>query len=318
MENMEKIPTSERAAPADFERAIDLNRENKKKISKSFIGNAGIFTGVFIMFVVVMVVTTDISLNTFEDAAAVWLDFFLLMFCSYSMYVNCADSGMRYGLRTDKYISTINMFEQIKKYIINSKLQSGMPKFCRYYIETELKSIRSSTLAIVGLSYEEYESQWLGKDEDYIRACTELSSSQKDAVIKANCYDPVVLTPEMIMRRGRRNGRRSPLGVTPETKKAVNYVVKFITTFVVAFAFSIIVLDVVSEPTWVTFATCCLKLVTIVMNGFSGYKYGYENIVFDTVNYVSDQTDLMRQAVDYIESNDDDRDSPCRHFCVEE
>ena len=54
-----------------------------------------------------------------------------------------------------------------------------------------------------------------------------------------------------------------------------------------------------------------------VMNGFTGYKFGYENIVFDTVNYMDDQTDLMEQAMQYFDSHpeppeedDEDEDAP--------
>jgi hypothetical protein len=42
------------------------------------------------------------------------------------------------------------------------------------------------------------------------------------------------------------------------------------------------------------------------LNGFSGYKFGYENIVFDTTNYMNDQTDLMEQALQYFEENNKD------------
>jgi hypothetical protein len=44
-----------------------------------------------------------------------------------------------------------------------------------------------------------------------------------------------------------------------------------------------------------------LKMIVVITNGFSGYKLGYENIVFDTTNYMSDQTDLMEQAIHYFE-----------------
>ena len=60
-----------------------------------------------------------------------------------------------------------------------------------------------------------------------------------------------------------------------------------------------------------------LKLLAVVMNGFTGYKFGYENIVFDTVNYMDDQTDLMNQAMQYFdahpeteEEDDEDEEAP--------
>ena len=40
-----------------------------------------------------------------------------------------------------------------------------------------------------------------------------------------------------------------------------------------------------------------------VMNAFTGYKFGFENIVFDTANYINDQTDLMEQALQFFGSH---------------
>ena len=92
---------------------------------------------------------------------------------------------------------------------------------------------------------------------------------------------------------------------------------KFGSTFLISLVMSIIVLDMVVEPTWVIFASCMLKLLAVVMNGFTGYKFGYENIVFDTVNYMDDQTDLMNQAMQYFdahpepeEEDDEDEEAP--------
>ena len=50
------------------------------------------------------------------------------------------------------------------------------------------------------------------------------------------------------------------------------------------------------------FASVCLKLVSVIVNGFGGYRTGYENIVIDTVNYMNGQIDLMQQAIQYIEA----------------
>jgi hypothetical protein len=38
------------------------------------------------------------------------------------------------------------------------------------------------------------------------------------------------------------------------------------------------------------------------MNATLGYKFGYENIVVDTVEYMESQTDLLRQSIEYCES----------------
>ena len=90
------------------------------------------------MFAVVVIVTTDISFASFEEVKALGLDFFLLFFCSYSMYVNCADSGMRSGLISKTYLEASNLFEELKHKILTNGMQAFLPSFCKHYIEEEL------------------------------------------------------------------------------------------------------------------------------------------------------------------------------------
>lgn len=299
---MERIRDTTISA-GDFEKNVLLENQSKKRIAKGFINNAGIFVSVLLMFAVIVLVTTDIRISSFEEIAALGMDFFLLLFVSYAMYVNCSDSGMRSGLQSVTYTGGLMDFEKMKKHIIDTKMQARLGEFCRHYISEELENSRTSVLAVVGMSYEEYMQKYVGKDNAVIVCDKALSKAQKRAIIKANSIEPVKLTPEMIMKRGRGASRRSPLGMKPETKKGIRFGSKFATTLFVSLAMSIMVLDAVLEPTWVIFATCILKLMSVVINGFNGYKFGYENIVIDTVNYMSDQTDLMQQAIQYIEGN---------------
>ena len=302
---MEKISSgiSPQPAMSKFEESVVAENQVKNKLKKGFLNYAGIFVGVFLMFAVVVIVTTDINLTSFEEMSALGLDFFLLLFCSYSMYINCSDSGMRTGLASKLYTDALTTFETYKKSIVDRKLQARLPEFCRHFVDEELRNSRLEILAIVGISYKKYLSEYISLSEEDVDALEDedLSKPQREAIKKANAVKPIKLTPEMIMKRGRGSYRRSPLGWKPESKKYLNFGVKFITTFLVALVMSMIVLDVVIEPTWVIFASVMLKLLAVVMNGFGGYKFGYENIVFDTVNYMSDQVDLMRQAIQYME-----------------
>lgn len=314
---MERIETQKNSRAEVFEKAVVSEHNQKKKVAKSLLNNAGIFVGVFLIFAVVVIVTTDIKITSFEQIAALGLDFFLLLFCSYSMYINASDSGMRHGLQSDLYLDALDRFSANKKSIIDAQYQSRLHEFCMYYIDNELKNAKISVLAVVGFSYKEYSKKWLGVDKKTIENDSMLSKAQKAALIKANAIKPVKLTPEMIMKRGRGSSRRAPLGTKPETKKSINFGVKFGSTFVISLVMSIIVLDMVVEPTWVIFASCMLKLLAVVMNGFTGYKFGYENIIFDTVNYMDDQTDLMNQSMQYFdahpeleEENDEDEETP--------
>ena len=300
---MEHIPTGKegKARGGDFEKIILAEQSFKRKLASSFLDVAGTCVSLFIILAVILITTTDIHVCTFEDFAGFTMDFFLLLICAYTMYVNSADSGSRAGLKTDTYKKQNDAFEVKKKAIIDAKLQSRLPEFCRYYIASELENARNAILAVIGFPIEDYKAAWLDKTAEEVNA-SELSAVQKRAVIEANALEPVKLTPEMIMKRGRGSGRRDPLGTTPERKRTINFIIRFFMTFFTTIVTSLIALEAVTDPTWTVIVTCVVKLLTIVMNGALGYKFGYENKVVDTVGYMEDQEDLMRQALEYFEA----------------
>jgi hypothetical protein len=276
--------------------------DTKKRIARGFINYGGIFVSVCLMFAVIMIVTTDVKVGSLKDLADLGMDFFLLLFCAYASYISCSDSGMRAGLVTETYTSTLATFKEWKDKIVKGNMQVKLAEFCRHYITDDLKNVRLSYLAVVGLSYEQYET-YMTMDDKEIDKLPHLSETQKKAIKKCNHTKPITLKPESIMRHGRGGYHRSPLEMSPETRKSINYVVKFAQSSLIAFGMSIIALDMVTDPSWTVFATVCLKLVSVIYNCFSGYRIGYTNIVVDSVNYMNAQIDLMQLAIQYAESN---------------
>ena len=285
----------------DFIEGVNLEHRQKKSAAKNLLNNAGILVGVFIIFAVIIIVTTDISLANPEEIEKHSVDFILLLFCTYSMYVNFSDSGMRLGLRNDDYLDAVDRFETKKKVIIDNRDQKRLHEFCAYYIKKELENTKMHILAVVGFDYETYLQRWVSLSNKQIRSMGTLTKPQKDAIIRANAITPIVLTPEMIMKRGRNGGKRAPLGMNPQQKKTINFCIKFCTSLITVLFWTSMVVEFVIEPTWELFVMIVLRSLLLVVNGYSGYKFGYENIVFDTTNYMNDQTDLMEQAIQYFE-----------------
>lgn len=275
--------------------------DTKKRIAKGFINYGGIFVSVCLMFAVIMIVTTDVKVGSLKDLADLGMDFFLLLFCAYASYISCSDSGTRAGLATDTYTETLAKFNEWKDKIVKGNMQVKLAEFCRNYILDDLKNVRMSYLAVVGLSYPQYET-YMTMDDKEIDNLPHLSVAQKKAIKKCNNTKPITLKPESIMRHGRGAYHRSPLEMSPETRKSINYAVKFIQSSLIAFGMSIIALEMVIDPSWAVFATVCLKLVSVIYNCFSGYRIGYTNIVVDSVNYMNAQIDLMQLAIQYIET----------------
>jgi hypothetical protein len=275
--------------------------DTKKRIAKGFINYGGIFVSVCLMFAVIMIVTTDVKVGSLKDLADLGMDFFLLFFCAYASYIACSDSGTRAGLTTVAYTETLAKFKEWKDKIVKGNMQVKLAEFCRNYILDDLKNVRMSHLAVVGLSYQQYET-YMKMDDKEIDALPTLTKVQKKAVKECNNTKPITLKPESILRHGRGAYHRSPLEMSPETRKSIYYVVTFAKSSLITLGMSIIALDMVTDPSWTVFATVCLKLVSVIYNCFSGYRIGYTNIVVDSVNYMNAQIDLMQLAIQYIET----------------
>ena len=59
---------------------IDQTNIKKKKIVRGVLNNTGIIVGIFIIFVVIVVFTTDIKLTSVFDWTGLGLSFFVLLF----------------------------------------------------------------------------------------------------------------------------------------------------------------------------------------------------------------------------------------------
>ena len=280
MSEFEKIPTE------------------RKKLSQYVFANARTLIIVLILFAVVVVMTTDIRSMTVSSITDLGLEFFVILFASYSMFVCCADGGVKSGYATDIYTNAVAQFSELKGKTEETIL-TRVGEFCNYYIEEELRKTRMQYLSVACIPYDVYMANYVKLGAREINALTDLTSAQKQAVKRANKVHRIRLTPEMIMTQGKTVHTRSILATTPDMMKTIVYGAKILRMSLVSICMSLIALDVILEPSWTVFAEVCLKLATVVINGFGGHKDGFNNITVHTVNYINSQASLMRQALQY-------------------
>ena len=291
MEN-NKIPIKEKSVVADAMTTVD---EFKRKTFRIMMNNSGTLISLFIIIVVGVVMTTEIRFDSTADVASLGLDFFVMLFCSYGMYVNLAGSGTKQGLVTEIYTAACAKYEELKNKF--EALPGRLDDFCESYVERELISTRTRILANVGIDYATYAEKYIGKADDEISE--NLTKAQRKAIKQANRVKPIKLTPDMIIKRERGSNRRSPLGFSPDVKKVFAFSGKFTTTAITSVMTVWIVFDIISNPGWNVLVLALVRILTVVVNGFSGYQFGYDNVTVHRVNYMNDQCDLMEQALQF-------------------
>jgi hypothetical protein len=285
------------------ERRVPMTLEpianERKNVTQYIFRNARPILIAFILFVVIVVMTTDIRLVTISSLTDLGLEFFILLFCSYGMYICCTDGGVKSGCGTETYKNAVKRFDELKQQI-EASLLPKMNDFCVHYINEELKQARMQYLGIACIPYDTYIEKYAKLGKTDIDALTDLTSLQKRAVKKANSLRPIKLTPEMILTQGKTTHSRSVLAANPGTMKNVAFTVKIFKMSFISICMPLIALDVIMEPSWIVFAEVCLKLFTVVLNGFDGHKDGYNNITVHTVNYMNNQCSLMQQAIQFF------------------
>lgn len=273
----------------------------RKKLSQYILGNARAFIITLILFSVVVVMTTDIRFTTISNIRDLGLDFFLLLFASYAMYVCCADWGVSAGYATDIYKDSVKRFGELKSRIEGAML-TRMEEFCSHYVDEEIRRERMQYLSVVCIPYDVYIEKYVHLGKKEVDALPDLKEGQKKAIKKANKVERIKLTPERIMTQGKTIHTRSVLAITPEVMKNIIFGKKFVKMSVISLCASMIGFEVIMQPTWTVFASVCFKLAIVVINGFEGHKAGFNNIAVHTVNYVNNQSSLMQQAIQYIEA----------------
>jgi hypothetical protein len=301
---MDKIEVAHKpTSPEDgFESAVLGERDFKEKFKKGFINYAGLSVGIALVIAVIIVELTNISFNL-QEAAVAGLKAFLLFFCSYTMYVNSSDSGMRQGYLTNTYKAMLNEYNALKNTITAQGLYKRMDEFCRHYVKTEVDNTRIEILASVGIDYDEYKQKYMGLDKKAVDAL-DLSDAKKHAIKDANQVKPIKLTTEMLMRRQKCANDRNPIGVNPALQKKYVYIYKVITTAVFSLFIGSMVIEVMVDPNWGgVLASCVIRVCCVVVQGALGYKFGFENIVINTVDYMSNQAEIINRALQYFADN---------------
>ncbi len=288
----------------DFESlTLDLN-EKRKKFTKTFMDNLGLVMGAVIVMAVVVIMTTDLRLISPREIESIFVDICLLIFCSYSMYICCADTGTKNGLMSSSYTEAKKKVDDLKRYIVSMRMQGKLSKFCKHYVDEELIRTKTYKLSTVGIDYDEYVKEYLHEDDEDIDKLSGLSKLQKNIIKETKAIAPIRLNPEMLMGGIREKQRRSPLEINPKDSKKLEFAVKFFQISAISLIMSVIAFDVVTDPSWSVFASVCMKLLNVITNGFTGYKTGYDNIVIDTTNYIESQCNVLQQAIQFIEAEE--------------
>lgn len=278
-----------------------------EKTITSMVERAGYIVAGAILLVVILVMTTDIKFITAQSVADFSVAFFVLMFCSCAMYANMYKNGMIAGERLQAYKDICAEYDSVRESIKSANVNKKLADFCRSYVDNELRSRIEEVLSFADISYESF-SRYRHMSIPEMREAG-LYKLQINRIRAARRIRPIKLSPSMLYKQGARASRRKTLHTPPAERRRMDNAFKFMTT---AFSYSVtgfIAFEIFTDPSWQTFCAVAFKLLMVGYTGYSGYMRGYDNIATDTVFYIRDQIDLLKQFKSWEARENDEQQS---------
>lgn len=302
---MEKLTFGQDASgnPPTFEERTLRIQHERKKLKKSVVNNAGLMIGAMMVLVAIIFLTTDVHIGSFVDVVKIGVTTLMLLWCTYFTYVACSDSGTRAGLVSETYLAATASYKAAKEGFTALGYHTRLSEFCRSYVATELEEARRAILMDVDIPYELYLEKYIRRRWRDVWRDRELTRRQAIAIIRTNNTRPIHLTANMILPCSHAGRMRNPLGLSPEKKKRIQFAWKLFTSTLTSMFAAALIVDAILNPSWGMFVTVVIKVSMIILNGYFGYKFGFENVVVDTVHYMEGQQDLIRQAIEYCDTN---------------
>lgn len=264
-----------------------------KKIGSTVIEKAGLITAVFILLVVAVVMTSDISFISISDVKDFSVEAFLLLFLCNSMYGNMYHTGSLAAKKLEKYKKIKVDYAVIRDEVKEHGFMKRLTAFCKEYVDNELKARRENLLEYADVSWEEYlKCRHLSKRELKAMGLTKVKVK---AICDANWIVPIKLEPSMIYTDGGRNLSRNPMHLAPSTKRIIDFSLNFLKTGATSLGMCFIGFQLLADPSWQTMCAVAAKMLTVILNGYSGYRHGYDSVAVTEFNFVSDQIDILEQ-----------------------
>lgn len=304
---MEKIPVSEDRPQESVSNINRIYNTKKSKTIKSMISYGGLVLGVLIVIAFMLVSTANVKFQEISDEgwslkdALVTLAIYI--FAEVAVHAACMDSGTRAGLINPIYTGAVSKYNELKAKIVEEDYHEYANEFCQEYAKEEQIRTRTRILANVGITHATYLDRYIALDaKELAKKYPSLSKNEISAIVKANSVERIVLTPEMLLKRGRAGDGRNPLGRSPEARKNIHLVSTVIRLIASATLISLFAAEVLVSPTWQKFVEAAFKAVIITFQGAMGYRFGFDNIVSYSSDYITDQTDLLDQLIKFAET----------------
>lgn len=250
-----------------------------------------LFIGIILSFLAEFVLDAQIKWKE------VGLDTGIVAACTIAIYLLLRSFAQRRGRKTERFTEARKNLETKNAEIIERDLARYASEYCRSWEKNRLDNDRKSILSTVGITLEEYESEYCKyADKELKNKFPKLTEIQLKAIKRARKVKTVKYDENYLFaNRSRQNAfRKSPSGgITTRTLNILDYARTVLTTVCTSLFSASILQEVIFNPTRETVIKLVVKLAVIVTFAALGMVGGYNFATVKEVNEMNAKHDEM-------------------------
>ena len=218
----------------------------------------------------------------------------LLYITATTVYQTKYDGGVFRGRQTEQYKNTLKDFKTARAKVDKNSLIDNLRDWCNEFRIKDIEQVRKDIVCPY-IKYEEYLQKYVNRSKQKINQL-DLTPNLKKAINRANAIQPVELTPDMLLNSSfskKLFGKRSILPRSGDTQRKGDFISNYVQRFVITFLCGMIVVQVISNPTFDTFLQWVIRMIPIVMAFLTGDTGGYRNATEVDTKRLDAQTRIL-------------------------
>lgn len=245
----------------------------------------------------------DITSISIADFFISWIPYFL---ASMLLTLDLYKKGVYIGKATDKFEITISSYGEIVNNLSGKQIRELQP-FCEHYNKAALISLRTSILKEEGISYEEFDEEFVKNDVTYDALKTwtrrelkegKYNFAQRRAIFKAKRAKVKGISVNLLLSNINAN---DPTNIgngeaALQNRKLTASIVRYLVSTAVM---SLIIVKDISQWGWAALIGTSFKVLYTFASSYMSYFRGYDDVTIALTNHIARKTDILKMFLNY-------------------
>lgn len=214
------------------------------------------------------------------------------------VYRNNYTGGINKGKTLPEYTEAKAAYDAAKAEVMKHDVLPKLPELCVEYCREELKQYRASILSQACITYEDYASKYINKDEAELKTLG-LPDSAIKIVFKAGKAKAKHLDPNALLSE---NGSRVIfgrilLGVSSKARENFDFGFNALSRALITLLSVVVAVTIFFDFNIETFATWGVRMLPVLWSALTSTAAGIKNVLYTLIPQMHRKTEILKAII---------------------